>query len=112
MALVTEQRTGFHVLADWQSVARLSITNERVAPSQAITRAEAIRCSTHNGAYLSFDEAKEGLILEPGKLADLAVLSADPLSVEEEGIREITSLLTIVGGRKVYQSPDWSADNV
>jgi len=90
----------------WESVARLSVTNEPVAPSQAITRAEAIRCATVNGAYLSFDEAKKGSI-EPGKLADLAVLSADPLSIKEEGIREITSLMTIVGGRSVYQSPDW-----
>jgi hypothetical protein len=40
-------------------------------------------------------------------LADVAVLSADPLSVKEEGIRAITSLMTMVGGRSVYQSPDW-----
>lgn len=111
VALVTDNVPISMFWPIWESVARLSVTNERVAPSQAITRAEAIRCSTYNGAYLSFDEAKKGS-LEPGKLADLAVLSADPLSVEEEGIREITSLLTIVGGRNVYQSPDWSADKV
>ncbi|MGD1097198.1 MAG: amidohydrolase family protein [Bryobacteraceae bacterium] len=92
----------------WESVARRSVTDERVVPSQAITRAEAIRCATHHGAYLSFDEAKKGSI-EPGKLADLAVLSADPLSVEENGLRDITSLITIVGGRIVYQSPNWTA---
>ena len=92
----------------WESVARLSVTNERVAPNQAITRAEALRCSTLNGAYLTFDEAKKGSS-EPGKLADLAVLSADPLSVEEEDIREIKSLMTIVGGRLVHQSPNWHA---
>jgi len=62
-----------------------------------------------NGAYLSFDGAQKGS-LEPGKLADLAVLSAEPLTVEEEGIREITSLLTIVGGRSVYQSPHWTME--
>ena len=45
----------------WESVARLSLTNEQVAPNQAITRAEAIRCSTLNGAYLTFDEAKKGI---------------------------------------------------
>ncbi len=68
----------------WQSVARLSRTNVRVAPRQAITRAEALRCATENGAYLTFDEDKKGT-LEPGKLADLAVLSADPLT--SRGIR-------------------------
>jgi predicted amidohydrolase YtcJ len=87
----------------WESVARLSMTNERIAPTQAITRAEALRCSTVNGAYLSFDEDKRGSI-EVGKLADLAVLSADPLTVEERGIRDITSMMTIVGGRVVYEA--------
>ena len=57
---------------------------------------------------LTFDEAKKGSI-EPGKLADLAVLSADPLSVEENSIRVIRSLMTMVGGRIVYQAPNWTA---
>lgn len=92
----------------WESVARRAlVTNERVAPDQAITRAEALRCATVNGAYLTFDEDKKGS-LEPGKLADLAVLSGDPLTVEEQSIADITSLMTMVGGRIVHQSPDWS----
>ncbi len=44
---------------------------------------EALRCATLNGSYLSFDEARKGL-LEAGKFADLAVLSADPLTVAED----------------------------
>jgi len=87
----------------WESVARLSIRNEPIAPEQAITRAEALRCSTINGAYLSFDEAMRGSIAS-GKLADLAVLSADPLTVDESKIRDITSLMTIVGGRIVCEA--------
>jgi hypothetical protein len=87
----------------WESVARRSRTNELIAPNQGLTRAEAIRCSTVNGAYLSFDEEKRGT-LTPDKLADLAVLSADPLTVEESRLRDITSLMTIVGGRVVYQA--------
>jgi predicted amidohydrolase YtcJ len=91
----------------WESVARLArVTNERVAPDQALTRAEALRCATIDGAYLSFDEDKRGS-LEPGKLADLAVLSVDPLTVEEQRIAEITSLMTMVGGRIVHESADW-----
>ena len=78
-----------------------------MAPDQAITRAEALRCATINGAYLSFDEDKKGS-LEPGKLADLAVLSGNPLTVEEERIADITSLMTAVGGRIVHQSPNWN----
>jgi predicted amidohydrolase YtcJ len=89
----------------WQAVARINrVTNERVAPEQAITREEALRCATINGAYLTFDERKKGS-LEPGKLADLVVLSADPLTVEEAGIRDVTALMTMVGGRIVHETP-------
>ena len=87
----------------WESVARRSRTNELVAPNQALTRAQAIRCSTVNGAYLSFDEEKRGT-LTPGMFADLAVLSDDPLTVEESKLREITSLMTMVSGHVVYQA--------
>lgn len=62
---------------------------------------------TVNGAYLTFDEDKKGS-LEPGKLADLAVLSDDPLTIEEKSIADITSLMTIVGGRTVHRSPNWN----
>jgi hypothetical protein len=90
----------------WQSVARRDRANERVSPDQAITRAEALRCATHNTAFLTFDEDRKGS-LEPSKLADLAVLSADPLTVEEVGIRDIKSLMTMVGGRIVYETLNW-----
>jgi predicted amidohydrolase YtcJ len=92
----------------WQAVARRErVTNERVSPEQAITRAEALACATIHNAYLTFDESKKGS-LEPGKLADLAVLSADPLTVEEDDIREIKSLMTMVGGKIVHETPGWS----
>jgi predicted amidohydrolase YtcJ len=91
----------------WEVVARLNrVTNERVAPEQALTRAEALRCATINNAYLTFDEGKKGS-LEAGKLADLAVLSADPLSVEEIAMRDVTALMTMVGGNVVHEKPNW-----
>ena len=73
---------------------------------QALSRMEALRCATANGAYLTFDEDKKGS-LEVGKFADLAVLSADPLTVEEEKISETTALMTMVGGRIVHETPGW-----
>jgi predicted amidohydrolase YtcJ len=92
----------------WQSIAREDrISHARVAPEQAITRAEALRCATHNNGFLTFDEDRKGS-LEPGKLADLAVLSADPLTVDETGIRDIRSLMTMVDGRIVHETPGWS----
>ena len=90
----------------WQVVARLNIKQEPVAPEQAISRAEALRCATENCAYLTFDEDKKGTLV-PGKLADLAVLTADPLSVAEPELRDISALMTMVGGKIVYETADW-----
>jgi predicted amidohydrolase YtcJ len=56
---------------------------------------------------LTFDEDKKGS-LEQGKLADLAVLNADLLTVEEGGLAGIRALMTIVGGRVVHETPNWS----
>jgi predicted amidohydrolase YtcJ len=70
-------------------------------PEEAPSRLEALRIFTHNGAWTSFDEDERGS-LEVGKLADLAVLSADYMSVPTEEISTMESLLTIVGGRTVH----------
>ena len=72
------------------------------APEQALSREDALRCATIEGAWLSFEEDVKGSI-EPGKLADMAVLSADPLSCPEDDIKDIVAETTIVGGRVVYQ---------
>jgi predicted amidohydrolase YtcJ len=91
----------------WQAVARRGRdAGTRIAPEQALTRAQALRCATENGAHLTFDEGKKGS-LEAGKLADLAVLDADPLTVEEDGLRDISAVMTMVGGRVVHASKDW-----
>jgi predicted amidohydrolase YtcJ len=65
----------------------------------------ALRCATANGAYLTFDEDKKGT-LQPGKFADFAVLSADPLTVQETKIADIVSEMTVVGGKIVYETPN------
>ncbi|MGH6768349.1 MAG: amidohydrolase [Xanthobacteraceae bacterium] len=93
-----------------QAVARRSfVTKEQVAPQQALSRMQAIRCATADGAYLTNDEAKKGS-LESGKFADLAVLTADPLTVEEAKLADIASQMTMVGGRIVHEMPTWGAD--
>ena len=45
---------------------------------------------------------------QPGKFGDLAVLSADPLTVQETKITGIVSKMTMVGGKIVYETPNWS----
>ncbi len=90
----------------WHTVARRERTEERIlAPDQALTRIEALRAATAAGAYLTFEEDERGT-LEEGKLADLAVLSADPLQVPEDDLPDIVSDLTMVGGRITWGEPD------
>ena len=54
------------------------------------------------GAYLTFEEDKKGSN-EEGKLADIDILSNDPLTCSEESIKDISAVTTIVGGNVVYQ---------
>jgi predicted amidohydrolase YtcJ len=84
-------------LVTGKTVARSAIRDK----SQNITREEALRLYTIGSAWFTFDEARKGSI-EVDKLADLAVLNADYLTVAEDQIRSLESLLTMVGGRVVY----------
>lgn len=68
---------------------------------QNVTREEALRMYTIGSAWFTSDERRKGSI-EVSKLADLAVLNADYLTVPEDQIRTIVSVLTIVDGRLVY----------
>jgi predicted amidohydrolase YtcJ len=70
-------------------------------PAERLSVLEAIRVYTLNGAYAHFEEGAKGSI-EPGKLADLAVLSGDILRVPTEKLRELTVDLTVVDGRVVH----------
>ena len=90
----------FHPI--WHAIARLDRSSGRaIAPSQRLSREAALRAATAEGAYLTFEEGDKGS-LEPGKLADLVVLSDNPLTCDEERIKDITAELTIVGGRIVH----------
>ena len=90
-----------------QVVARKDFKTKRVfGPGQALSRMDALRCVTANGAYLTFDEDTKGIIA-PGKRADLAVLSADPLKVDEDRLADTTSVMTMVGGRVVHEVKGW-----
>jgi len=70
--------------------------------SSRLTAEEALACYTLGSAYASFDEKQKGT-LEVGKLADMAVLSDDPLSVDPGSIRNIKVEMTIFNGEIVYQ---------
>ncbi len=86
-----------------------------------LSREEALRLYTHGSAWFSHEDDKKGT-LEPGRFADLAVLNDDYFAVEDDAIRGLVSVLTMVGGRVVHGtgeyaslapplppvSPDWS----
>jgi predicted amidohydrolase YtcJ len=72
-------------------------------PDETPTRADALRFYTGGSAWFSHDETRRGS-LEVGKVADLAVLSRDYLTVPVDQVGQIESLLTMVGGRIVFAS--------
>lgn len=89
-----------------------------------LDRVTALRLWTEANTWFSNEEGKKGAI-KIGQLADLAVLSADYMSVPEQAIKELTSVLTVLGGNVVHAdgpfgklspplpaaSPDWSPVN-
>jgi len=79
-------------------------------PEETPDRAGALRFYTIGSAWFSFDEKKRGS-LEVGKLADLAVLSKDYMTVPVEDVHTIESLLTVVGGKVVYAAGPFASVN-
>ncbi len=75
--------------------------------SQTLDREQALRLWTEANTWFSGEGGKKGQI-KVGQLADLAVLSDDYFSVPEEKIEDITSVLTLLGGRPVHASGDFS----
>jgi predicted amidohydrolase YtcJ len=84
------------------AVRRRDDEGEPIAPEQAITIDEALRAYTIGGAIASGDEANRGTV-EPGKWADLAILSSDPLTTDPEALPDIRVDATMVDGRIVYE---------
>jgi len=77
-------------------------------PEETPDRLAALRFYTMGSAWFSFDEDVRGS-LEAGKLADLAVLSADYLTVPLDEIGNLESVLTLLGGEVVYAAGDFAA---
>ncbi|MGG5819752.1 amidohydrolase [Falsiroseomonas sp. HW251] len=86
----------------WWMVTRGTLAGYRLGPEWGITPREALTLYTRNNAVLMGAEAEMGSV-EPGKLADLVVLSQDILAVEPEKIRETRAVMTLVGGRVVHR---------
>jgi predicted amidohydrolase YtcJ len=72
-------------------------------PTEAITREQAVAAYTQGSAFAEFSESEKGTIAK-GKLADIAVLSQDIFSVPVGDLPKTQSVLTLVGGRVVYDA--------
>lgn len=83
-------------------VTRDTITGGVLGADQRISREQAIKLATINNAWLMMEEQDKGSI-EPGKLADFVVLNEDPLTCPEPRLRDAQVLMTVVGGKFVYQ---------
>jgi len=83
------------ILGIWAAVARKSFAEE------SLSIEEAFKTYTLNAAYASFDENRKGTI-EPGKFADITVLSDNPYGVQPDNIKNIKVEMTIVDGKVVY----------
>jgi predicted amidohydrolase YtcJ len=73
-------------------------------PEQRVSREEALRMFTIDAAYAAFEEDIKGSIT-PGKLADIVVLSKDIMTIPAPEILETEVLMTILGGKIVYEKP-------
>ena len=91
--------TALQWLLDSKTVGGVVMRGAEEIPS----RIDALKFYTLGSAWFSFDEQKRGS-LDVGKVADLAVLSADYLTVPVEKIGSLESVLTMVGGKVVYTS--------
>jgi predicted amidohydrolase YtcJ len=85
----------------WSAVTRQSRSGEVIGTEQRLSPVEALRAVTIDAAYQHFEEATKGSI-EVGKLADMAVLSANPLRVAHAAIKDIVVLATLKEGALIH----------
>lgn len=84
------------------AVNRLTASGQELGPEYRITAYQALRAVTIDAAWQAFEENDKGSI-EVGKLADLVILADNPLTTNPVNLHKIPVLLTLVGGRKVYE---------
>jgi predicted amidohydrolase YtcJ len=85
------------------AMSRATPSNKRFEPDQVMTIQEALRAHTMGAAYAGHEEKTKGSI-EPGKLADFAVWGADPMTATPTKMLTIPIVMTIIGGKIVYQA--------
>ena len=87
----------------WTAVNRISRGGVVIGPDQRVTPMEALKAITINSAYQYGEQSSKGSI-EPGKLADLVILSGNPLTVPAGAIKDIKVVETFKEGKSIYKS--------
>ncbi len=85
------------------AVNRITTSGKLLGAQERITPFEALRAITADAAWQNFEEKRKGT-LEAGKLADMVILSENPLTADPKKIKEIKVLETIKEGRSVYKA--------
>ena len=91
------------ILAIYTAVNRKTISGKTLGEENKISVYDALKAVTINCAYQYFEEDIKGSIKE-GKLADLVVLSENPLKIQKENIRDIKVLETYKEGNLIYKN--------
>jgi len=86
----------------WTSVNRVSRSGQVIGPDERISAHDGLRALTIDAAYQYGEEGRKGSI-EPGKLADLTILEANPTKVDAAAIKDIKVSETVKDGRTVYR---------
>ena len=87
----------------WSTTNRLTRSGKVLGEDQKISTYDALKAMTINAAYQHFEEDIKGTI-EVGKLADLVVLSADPLSMPSESLLDLQIVSTFSHGKEIFSS--------
>ena len=87
----------------WSAVNRVTTSGKELGPEHRITPFEALRAITADAAWQNFEEERKGT-LEAGKLADMVVLSGDPLAIDPMKIKDIQVLETIKEGNSIFSA--------
>lgn len=87
----------------YAATARRTIADQDCGREECLSMEQALYAFTMAGAHHTFEEQKKGSIT-PGKLADFAVLSLNPLETQPDGILEMEVLMTVLGGNIVYEA--------
>ncbi len=89
-------------LGIYAAVTRRAETGQQLLPQEAISLPRALAMYTISAAYASFEEDIKGFVA-PGKLADMVILSADPLRSSPEQLKDIKVEMTIIGGEVAWE---------